>query len=167
MKKILLFLFFVNLCSCVLIEDENFTFELQAYYGKEINTEGYYKLINGDYSQFKNNNDTSILFFYKNGVIFFSSILDIVDEIKLNKSRGIYYNWGIYKVENDSIYIQYKFNPGDLRTYVYTMVANIENDTTIHFCYTKSNSIGNFKTEHTYVFEKIPSKPDSTNVFIK
>lgn len=168
MKKLLLLLLLsVNLCSCVLVEDENYSFDLQPYYGKNINTKGYYKLINGEYSETENNNDTSILFFYNNGVVFFSSVLDLVDEIKLNKGRGIYYNWGIYKVEDDSIYIQNKFNPGDFRTYVYTRVANIENDTTIHFCYTKSNYIGHFNTDYTYVFVKFISKPDSTNVFIK
>jgi hypothetical protein len=167
MKKILLFLLVFNLFSCQLIEDENFSFDLQPYYGKEINTEGYFKLINGEYSGTENINDTSILFFYKNGIVLFSSELDLVDEKRLNKSRGIYYNWGIYKIENDSVYIQNKFNSGDFRTYVYTRVAKIENDSTINFCYTKSTNIGYFKTNHTYVFVKFISKPDSINDFIK
>jgi len=150
-----------------LIEEENFSFDLQPYYGNNLNTKGYYKLINGEYSKIENNNDTSILFFYNNGIVFFSSVSDLTDETRLNKGRGIYYNWGIYKVENDSVYIQNKFNPGEFHTYVYTRVANIENDTTIHFCYTKSNYIGYLNTNHTYVFVKYISKPDSTNRYIK
>ncbi|OJV36453.1 MAG: hypothetical protein BGO29_03730 [Bacteroidales bacterium 36-12] len=98
---------------------------------------------------------------------FFSSTGTLFDEIKLNKSREVYYNWGIYKIENDSIYIQNKFNPGAISMYVYTRVAKIENDSTIHFCYTQSTNIGHFKTNETYAFKQFSPKPDSTNVFIK
>ncbi len=71
MKKILLFLFFINLCSCQLIKDEEFSFRRQPYYGQDIKIEGYYKLMNGEYPEMRIDNDTSILFFYDNGIVFF------------------------------------------------------------------------------------------------
>jgi hypothetical protein len=84
-----------------------------------------------------------------------------------NGRKSDIWNWGVYKVDNDSILIQYYRNElGDY--YLIEQTGVIQNDSTLTILsereYKSPNSNGYYMTlEKIYKFKHLDSKPDSTN----
>jgi hypothetical protein len=84
-----------------------------------------------------------------------------------NGRKSDIWNWGVYKVDNDSILIQYYRNElGDY--YLIEQTGVIQNDSTLTILsereYKSPNSKGYYMTlEKIYKFKHLDSKPDSTN----
>jgi len=161
-----LFSIIVILCtllSCVrTLPDEALTMTRLNYAGKEIRLDGCYVS-----DQYENVIYCDYVFFYSNGIVFAPSDLLNIENINqftdgIDNLRNRKGNWGIFHVENDTIYWQ-KWGPGDFTTQyiVYKRSYKIINDSTLSY---NLNSDGRVRLYH---FKKYTAKPDSTNVFIK
>ena len=158
------FIFLTMICvfySCVSdLSEEEFTMIRTPYDGNKIRFDGFYLVHWKDYPTCEN------LTFYRNGVVlsfnYDSSINNIynnnqfIESIRTNKR-----SWGIYKIINDTVFIQQKtLNEENTRWVVINFRRKIVNDTTL----TAKGSDGGLLN---YQFYKFSPKPDSTNVFIK
>lgn len=160
-----------TISSCSLILNgrygrENFNMKREPYIGEGLKTNGIYQTkLEEDYA----------LFFYKNGVLLTPFCLNYtlkekektIDYFKtINKENNpcndIVYAWGIFIVEGDVLSIE-SWVSGEFGHKYRTKVSNgrIINDSTIYI-----NDWG-IKDRDTFNFIALPSKPDSTNNFIK
>lgn len=172
MKKINVIIAFLFLLGCKeAFEDEKFTIAQNNYYGKELKTDGYY------YSGKDEN--TSIVIFYQNGIVFFSGSGRNKEEFEELFNDGYFVNglkdnpfcWGIFKITTDSIFIESYISLAELKMRVIQESGIIMNDTTFRLTRTFSPyntvMINEEKIDTYYYFKQFNPKPDSTNNFIK
>jgi hypothetical protein len=166
MKQLLYFLLMLTTMSCnKLFENEEFTFKRNNYSDLSFKTNGYYVSNNLKYPGLIT--DTTIVFFYMNGVVLFATPESLFKEDKMNNIKKIYYSWGIYQIKNDSIFIEYKFNSGQFYMSVYKFSGIVKNDSVLNITSVFSNSYGTNNFKSNLNFKDFSPKPDSTNVFIK
>ena len=163
----------LSINSCKSYRYDKFTLSKQNYTGKQLKTGGYYYFkARGKYYR--------SYFFYNNGVLLecgggdFTYDEFIKYENNFNREdwdnyNKIYrYKWGLFKVVNDSIFIEKPEPSSGGMSPVYLNSGVILNDTT--FILTKAvrkrtNRV--IEKNQTYHFKKFSPKPDSTNSFIK
>jgi hypothetical protein len=117
-----------------------------------------------------------ILFFYSNGIFFQSAWSDkqtkFEEMIQNGEFKSSFENnpvsWGLFLVQNDSIFIEQLLNPGYLSNKAYISSGPILNDSTFHLT-KRMRSIGGEEEVIDYLnhFKQFSPKPDSTNNFIK
>jgi hypothetical protein len=168
-KKLIIFvicLFFATAnhsCrSLGLCEPEKLSFARTNFLGTQLRTRGYYY---GDSIFSEGEYSVKVVLLYRNGIFlnnypiklskfFFDPQLPIVSSEVLNNRQ---YHWGIFKIDNQKLTIEY-WNPSfDGCPKVVKEEADILNDTT--FVIKGKNKI--------YRFRASLVKPDSTNNFIK
>jgi hypothetical protein len=170
MKKTLFFVIMVqlsvitiNACRPLgLCEPEKLSFEKINFGSNQLKIQGYYYgdsvLTDGEYA-------VKVVLLYKNGIFlnnypiklskfFYDSQLPIVSREVLNNRQD---HWGIFKVNNQQLFIEYWMTPFNGCPKIVKEEAEILNDTT--FVMKSKNKI--------YRFRSSTIKPDSTNNFIK
>lgn len=163
-KLIPIVLFLVLVCSCQrTLPDEEFTMERTPYTGKKIRLDGCYVS-----DPFENKKYCEYNFFYSNGIVLSVSDYLNIENINqftagIDKLRSDKGSWGIFYVENDTIFEQ-TWGQGDFTTQyiVYKRFYKIINDTTLSYNLYKDGRPDSYSH-----FKKFSPKPDSTNVFIK
>ena len=162
-NKILMFLCFVYL-SCGTTGYEPLQLIRQDYSGQEIRLEGYY--------YFKEvvpmGPGTSILFLYKNGVVY---NFGVVPDTSLSKvdafiktiphsSTDKPYAWGVFQVNDNKVKIEIWDIVSGGKNTTTLREGKILNDSTIQIClFNRPNEF--------YRFRKFFPKPDSTNRFVE
>ena len=167
----------LSVCNCgyFIPADENFSFPRTPYTRNDIQIDGYY--IQTD-SAITGDSKSSILFFYRNGVvlncggIYQSELIAKEERFK----NGQYYAavkdnknaWGVFKIDSLALNMTFEWwrnINGSFRVIRYS--GEILNDTTIHF--TSSERIGGAAytpEDLIYHFKQFGPKPDSVVSFI-
>ncbi|MDR1119867.1 MAG: hypothetical protein LBM08_03005 [Dysgonamonadaceae bacterium] len=156
--------FSILLSNCnKLFKDEELSLQRVSYIGEELRVDGYYYFHWASYdSPFDNN--TSVKFFYRNGLVLSAhsyggidldnvekEMVDLYDKIRKDKI-----GWGVFIVNGDEIQCEQWTSSVGGGLPIYKWSGKIENDTT--FRHSDSNE--------TWHFKKFTLKPDSTNNFI-
>ena len=161
------------LAGCILLErdEEDLTFQKSPYNGVELKLNGYYyedDSIPGD--------NVPVYFFYNNGIVicaggysrtdFEEMEKEIAKREFIEKSKNIYWMWGLFKISNDSISFE-KWYPASGGYVVGIRSGKIINDTTFIITrYKHSHSDYEKTEERIYHFKEFSPKPDSTNNLI-
>jgi len=147
--------------------DEKLTLQRRDYTGNELKTNGYYYV-------FRNENLTSVYFFYRNGIALYlggysSNNLDYVESNLIKEfGKTTKDQWGVFIVNGNSIQYESWTGSSGFSAALDKRSGNIKNDTTIHFTERYSSEYKTTRTiDEVWHFKQFNSKPDSTNNFIK
>lgn len=161
--------------SCYNSTKYELTIDKEPYFGNELRIDGYYYYNkedgNGDYVY------TELLFFYRNGVVFYGSTFstsnfDTIEKFFLDaKHEGFIKHrdvWSKFNINDDSLIFELWSLPtlsqGPQPIIHY---CKIENDSTFNVYNRKLYSKNEFdEVSLSYHFRKFDHKPDSTNSFI-
>ncbi|MDR2586191.1 MAG: hypothetical protein LBC84_08250 [Prevotellaceae bacterium] len=161
-----IFLYLTTLFSSCdkLFPDEKLTLQRRDYVGNELRTDGYYYSHWASYNSLFDNN-TAIMFFYRNGVVLNALSYDGINLERIENEMVLYYDiiqkyksgWGVFIIDKDIIMCEQWSTSAGGGLPVYRRNGRIENETTFTF-----NNI-----HETWHFKQFSPKPDSTNSFIK
>ena len=166
---LLLILLLLGACSRICGgNDEPLSIQRTDFTGTNLRIDGYF------YNQF-NDTHISVLFLYRNGIVFRANVLKgeqeqrFLSEEWLTPVRNHKGAWGVFLVDGGIIKIESRANAWCRPFQSFIREGVILNDTT--FRITKSyNSFGTpdvRSMDRTYHFRAFSPKPDSTNVFIR
>ena len=173
LKKYLLFGFIIlNSCHLLFGPEENVSFKKKAYYGDDLNFNGYY------YHSYDSNRLLSIYFLNRNGVIFYAGSFNnnnwnnnglelLHDAMESHSQQNIETCWGLFEINDNYISFE-KWYPAEGPNPVYIRSGHILNDTT--FIITQSMRPDSTEVENEYEiyhFKQSSPKPDSTSKFIE
>ncbi|MBC8053489.1 MAG: hypothetical protein H7Y13_10540 [Sphingobacteriaceae bacterium] len=152
-------------------DDDKLSVSRTPYASNELRTDGYYYLnINSSYS--------SILFFYKNGIVLsaggiFSKETEMDSYInkeflQTQSYKNSKISWGVFKISSNNNIVFERWYPssgGPLKSYIRSGVI-IDNTTFTITKSIRSNGEEGRDINETYHFKQFSPKPDSTNTFV-
>lgn len=165
MKRTFIFFSFIVIffqVSCKKYINDKFTLTKTEYNGNQLRIDGYY--YSNVYDNYYN-----LIFFYKNGVILKKETRFEYIESEIKVGSNVKTDWGLFKINNNTIKIEYYIKKMIEGLPAYIKSGEIIDDTTLVLKKEyRSNDSSNFtEINEIYHFQKLDSKPDSTNSFVK